>query len=123
MGLTARVLLDAFEHPRQLWGISAVGIEMLGYDDLVTDIDRDLGIVALDEAVGGLQDPGVRIGEVALSRVLQGTVNVRWGRRGSSSPRSPGAVRASASRASRALWIFVRRIYFFTTQSGSSSPV
>lgn len=33
-GLTVRVLLDALKHPWPLWGIGAVGIEMLGYDDL-----------------------------------------------------------------------------------------
>jgi hypothetical protein len=57
VGLGARVGLDAPEHAGELRGSRPLGIEMMGDDDLVRGIDRDLGVVALDEAVGGLQDP------------------------------------------------------------------
>src|SRR5258708_15134808 len=41
-----------------------------GDNDLVLGIDRGLGVVALDEAILGLHDPALGIGEIALCVVL-----------------------------------------------------
>jgi hypothetical protein len=46
--------------------VAAVGGQALGDADLMRGVDRELAVVALDEAVPGLHDPAVGIGEVAL---------------------------------------------------------
>ena len=70
LGLAARVLLDTPEHAGKLRGVRPLGMERVGNDDRVIGIDRDLGVVALEEAVTGLQDPRVGIGEVPLGAIL-----------------------------------------------------
>ena len=59
--------------------VGAVGGQALGGDDLMRGVDRDLAVVALDEAVPGLHDPAVGVGEVALRP--RGRAAVRGARR------------------------------------------
>src|SRR6185437_15503982 len=59
-------LVDQRQQGRVVGGI---GDQTLGEDDLVGVIDRDLAVVAGNEAVAGGQDAAVGVGEVALGLV------------------------------------------------------
>ena len=73
-GFGSRILLDLFEHWRQLLLVIDLLRDVGGDDDLCLGVHRDLRVVALHEAafvrsVG--HDPAVGIGEVALRLILR----------------------------------------------------
>src|SRR5438105_9635895 len=68
-GIAAVGRFDGCQHRPHLLLVAAVLAEILGDDDLAGRIHRRLSVVALNEAVLGLHDPALGIGEVALRLV------------------------------------------------------
>src|SRR5687768_8427862 len=62
---------DRVDHRRQLVLVAARVSDAGGDDDLMPGIDRGLRVVALDEAVLGLEDAALGVGEVALRLVFR----------------------------------------------------
>lgn len=66
IGLAAHVGFDGVYHRRQLMLVASVGVEAMGDDHLSLGVYRRLRVLALDEAVLGLHDVALGIGEVLL---------------------------------------------------------
>ena len=117
--------------------IGRVGAQLLGDDDLVGGIDRNLTVVAGDEPALVGHDPAVPVGEVTLRpigrrgvrRRVRGPVFARTtllharGRAGAIGiGRLPGPALASASSCALAARIRARRRCLSAIQAGVSSP-
>ncbi len=111
--------------------VGGVGGQPVGDDDLMGRIDRDLAIVAGDEAIPRGLDAAVGIGEVALRlvgwRAVLGLfapaalLHAEEGP-GPSGSRSAGSVFASASRSALAARMRASRLALSAIQPGVSSP-
>lgn len=67
-------LADLVEQGQEVSGVGAQVGHRLGHDDLVLLVDRKLAVVALEEAAAALNDPAVRIDEVAVGRLVRSPV-------------------------------------------------
>ena len=125
----ARGLIDQRDEGCEVGG---VGAQLLGDDDLVRGIDRDLAVVAGDEPALARHDAAVAVGEVTLrlvrrrvgGAVLAGPAAPacqKMGRVRRGSVR-PGPALASASSCALAARIRSRRRCLSAIQAGVSSP-
>ena len=70
-GLGVQRRFDRSNRGPELVDVRGSRCHVLRDDHLKQIVDRDLGVIALDESVAGLLDPRLRIGEVPLGPVLR----------------------------------------------------
>jgi hypothetical protein len=71
------VVDDALEHRLEVLGVRGLVADRRRDDDLMVFVDRDLGVVRLEESTVAQHDPAVRIGEVALCGWLRCAIGIR----------------------------------------------
>src|SRR5512143_239971 len=66
LGASPQVMPDRLDQRDEGAAVGSIGLNTLGEDDLMRAVDGNLGVVALNDAVGSLQDTAVGVREVAL---------------------------------------------------------